>query len=407
MSAGAGPQSFIGGLGQSFREGRAVGKDLGRVFRGQPTQAEEVDEAELRRFFDKANLESMAVGAVQAAAIKDPQKRQEFLFRRADQIDARGGDSRDTRQLAQQPLAQQNETLEGMITIAEQAGILKPRAKVAAVKPGPVKTAIGEQGPTFVQQLAPGGPFEQVPGGFKPVPAAGEEISFDSETGAFTVKRGPGVGAGTSGLQKKTLANLEKQAVQKTQQIGRLVSLGKKFERDFLTFQGALEATVTDFQSKAKGFLGLPIPAPSQARVGFASKRLAFKNQVGQEFNLYRKDITGAAASVAELDRLMANYINTKLGPDAFLAAYNGLLKETLRSKRLVNKIRREGITDDFRKQGSNAARTLDQLFLGGFDDDDVDARFNQLFDSGEFTREDGTVDEEAILQNMTIEGYQ
>lgn len=152
-------QSFITGLGEQFLGARKVGREVGRVFRGQPTQAEEISQAELGRFFDESNLRSVVNGAIQAFAIKDPERRQEFLAKRAQTIKNRGGDPRDTLELARKTFAEQNEILDETLRIGEQVGFLKPRARTAEQFTGVTQTPSGPIGIRAGQvELIPQGP---------------------------------------------------------------------------------------------------------------------------------------------------------------------------------------------------------------------------------------------------------
>lgn len=95
-----------------------------------------------------------------------------------------------------------------------------------------------------------------------------------------------------------------------------LDGIGKTFSDEFLTFGGKAKAGVGSFLDKT----GLDV---GQSLQDFNAKRVGFVNNVRQFFNTYRKDITGAAASVQELEFLMKSMLNENLGPDEFKSAYD------------------------------------------------------------------------------------
>ena len=69
----------------------------------QATAQSEAEQAELQRQLDSAARDSKT-----ALSITNPASRQEFLLRRIDEVDARGGDSSDTRAIMALPFEQQN-----------------------------------------------------------------------------------------------------------------------------------------------------------------------------------------------------------------------------------------------------------------------------------------------------------
>lgn len=80
------------------------------------------------RFLETSNLRSVGIGALEALNIADPLQRNEFLQRRAQEIEARGGDPRDTLEALQMPFEQQQQALQGAVQIAQQAGALQTPA---------------------------------------------------------------------------------------------------------------------------------------------------------------------------------------------------------------------------------------------------------------------------------------
>lgn len=72
-------------------------------------------------------------------------------------------------------------------------------------------------------------------------------------------------------------------------------------------------------------------------------KRTTFRQGVEQVFNAYRKEITGAAASVQELERLMKAMMNVDLSPTEFVTSYNNFIGKILRGQKIAAEMARMG----------------------------------------------------------------
>ncbi len=115
MSNGIG-KSFIGGVqaGQGFRANQ-----LSRTRQQQ----------EIERFTDRQNLESMVQGALEFRTIEDPMQQDAFLRNRIAEIESRGGDSRDTRELLSTPTVDRKRVVDNLINIGERFRIIQPGQK--------------------------------------------------------------------------------------------------------------------------------------------------------------------------------------------------------------------------------------------------------------------------------------
>ena len=91
-----------------------------------------------------------------------------------------------------------------------------------------------------------------------------------------------------------------------------------------------------------------------------------FESNVRQFFNAYRKEITGAAAAVQEMEELQRSIISMKDSPTEFKAKKQELRKKTQRMLRIKRKMLREGINVN----GENFGKQFDNMWLGGVDDD-------------------------------------
>lgn len=163
-------------------------------------------------------------------------------------------------------------------------------------------------------------------------------------------------------------------------------ALGNLYDPSILTYQNQIKGAATAIGEKA----GIePSPEAKEA----LQKRTKFINGVERLFNAYRKEITGAAAAVQELERLKKSFINADMSPSEFEAAFNEYQSELKRSLRLRRRLLREGVDPKTESGGDK----FDTLYLGGADDD-ANQRGNELM------QELG--DENAVLEQLRKEGF-
>tara|TARA_B100002003_G_scaffold241756_1_gene263859 strand:- start:327 stop:1568 length:1242 start_codon:yes stop_codon:yes gene_type:complete len=165
----------------------------------------------------------------------------------------------------------------------------------------------------------------------------------------------------------------------------RAAALTKTYDPEFLTYRNQGEAWLTKQAEK----LGVSV---DDARKQMLKDRTKFIQGVEGMFNAYRKEITGAAAAVQELERLKKAFINMDMSPSEFEAGLEFFLDESRRALRLKRKLLREGVS------GADIGGMLDDLFLGGADDNWKD-RAAEL-------RQNDMTPEQAIEQ-IKAEGYQ
>jgi hypothetical protein len=208
--------------------------------------------------------------------------------------------------------------------------------------------------------------------------------------GGTIIRAGKGLGKDDGVLTKKSRNTLENAIISGERSTGRLNRIYKQFDKDFLTFQGKGKAWWTALKSKAD------VDLTAEER-GFVDKKRRFTQNVNRFFNAYRKDITGAAASVQELESLKKAVFNEDLSPVEFKAALDEFRDETLRAQRINRRLLREGVTGDLRNKKSDAARRMDEYFLLGEDDQPLQ-RMADLQRAGK--------SEEEIFKLMNAEGY-
>jgi hypothetical protein len=193
---------------------------------------------------------------------------------------------------------------------------------------------------------------------------------YDPQTGnpIMSTGRQP-LGRAASNEQEKDLG-AEVNLFDRLQTLGELAGLdesGRMTDPSMLTYRGQAENFFTAQAEK----LGVSVDDVSrQALV----KRTKFVTGVEQLFNAYRKEITGAAAAVQELERLKKSFINMDMAPTEFEAAYSQYSEELQRSMRVRRRLMREG----FNISEQNGGAAMDRLFLSG-GDDDPQARFGEL----------------------------
>jgi hypothetical protein len=185
-------------------------------------------------------------------------------------------------------------------------------------------------------------------------------------------------------LEKPVKKDLQAEIIAGEKALGDLDRIGEQFRGEFLTYGGRLKSSWGAFKSKAGAELD-----PEEKQL--VRDRRAFADNVNRAFNSYRKEITGAAASVQELESLRRAMFNTEQSPEEFQASFGEFQRQLNRHQRLRRKILREGLS------GPQAGKKLDFLFARGEDDDPV-AR-------GEELRKAGLNDEQAASR-LLQEGY-
>lgn len=100
------------------------------------------------------------------------------------------------------------------------------------------------------------------------------------------------------------------------QELEELKGIADSFSDEYLTFQGRGKKWAFNLADKAKFDIG------KEGRE-FVKGFTTFITRTKQKFNLYRKNITGAAAAEKELKDLEESFMSGKMGPTEFKAAFN------------------------------------------------------------------------------------
>ena len=185
---------------------------------------------------------------------------------------------------------------------------------------------------------------------------------------------------------KSVESGVQKDAISDMDAIQRIDKIMDQYDPAFLTLKGRGQNYVAGIADKA----GLS----SAAQKSLIRRRRKFSESVGREFNAYKKQITGAAASVQEIEGIKQTIMNMDQGPTEFEASVSNYLDTRKRGLRLKRRILREGIrVDDDKAFG----RRHDQLWLGGEDD--------SAMTRGQELQAEGKSDSE-IKQILVNEGY-
>ena len=123
------------------------------------------------------------------------------------------------------------------------------------------------------------------------------------------------------------------------------------------------------------------------------------KNAIEQEFNKYRKEITGAAAAMSEIEMLKESFMNSDLSYEEFTAAFDEYRDAQIKALEIAQDILSRGIplgSKEFTEQHDNA--WLQRLTMGEGTKKDAQARGEELQGQGL------SVDE--IMNKLLEEGY-
>ena len=194
---------------------------------------------------------------------------------------------------------------------------------------------------------------------------------------------------GNQPLEKSPKSKTQEDVMVINDQLGKLESIGKTFMPKYLTYWGRFNEGVLEKKEK----LGLKLDSDEKDFIGGMA---AFKGQVDRLFNIYRKDITGAAAAMAELERLQKALISMEMSPTQFENAYNTYVNELKRTLRLKNGFLRKGIDIKEKEGGSQ----FDDAFLSG-GDDDIGTRGEEL--KAKYPKKN----DQEIADILIREGYQ
>ena len=155
--------------------------------------------------------------------------------------------------------------------------------------------------------------------------AYGYEIGSDKNMEQMQIEMGKSgqtieVNVNEQGFQELTDAQkslMQKEIRANKTNLQALDDISDSFDASYFTLQGQGWAKVGAWADK----LGISPDTPLVGgAVDYNARKTTAVAQIDMLFNQYRKEITGAAAAVAELEALKKSYLNTDRGPEATLA---------------------------------------------------------------------------------------
>lgn len=257
------------------------------------------------------------------------------------------------------------------------------------------------------QQL---GGFEQIPGAPEGTvgqkdPATGKWTNIQKpEKGGIRFRSGDtelSVGGPAFEPEKKVVEGAQKGIVSADEHAARIARIDSLYDPNFMTYLGRAGLKLDAFREKAKGIplVGAEMDQETKQKVRQFRR---FTQGVNYEFNQYRKEITGAAAAVQELEDLKKAMFSEDLSPSEFEAAFDEFKLEIQRGRKINEELLSRGI-----KAGSPQYEDAfnDLYFSSDYEDvtgteptKDADARGQELMKQG--------LSFDQALKKLEEEGY-
>lgn len=191
--------------------------------------------------------------------------------------------------------------------------------------------------------------------GLVPTGTAQRQIGAIGSNGTnLTINTGNNIPVG-----KKAQGDLQADVLAGRVALANTKNIMENYKPTWLTYKGQGIAKGARIAEKA-GF-GEFLPDKTKADLGQYTK---FKNAVESEFNRYRKEITGAAAAIQELEKLRQAIFNTDQSPTEFEASMANYVSNIQRLDQLRIQMLQQGI-DPRTPEGG---QVLDARFFGGGD---------------------------------------
>lgn len=183
-----------------------------------------------------------------------------------------------------------------------------------------------------------------------------------TEAGVFNIATGGEVKPAQP-LTKGTKTDIQKRLAKGVEQVEKIKKIRGSFDRSFLTRLGGARAFAAREADRLSdipviGTIANAVAGDEKFLKGFTN----FTQQIEQIFQAYRQEITGAAASDKEIERLKQAVLNADQSPSQFEASLD-LFEEALeRGNRIKRRLLREGI--DVGSEGFGPR--FDQEFFAG-----------------------------------------
>jgi hypothetical protein len=152
----------------------------------------------------------------------------------------------------------------------------------------------------------------------------------------FVIREGQEYDPVTKGARTK----LQKDMFASQSMLSNLKSIDIERAGEFQTIQAGAKAA----GAKILDAFGVLRQLGGASATEFIGGRRVFREKINRVFNSYRQQITGAAASFTELERLKNSIMNTDLGPEELKASYEAFVSEIERLDRIRRRVLRKGI---------------------------------------------------------------
>ena len=127
-----------------------------------------------------------------------------------------------------------------------------------------------------------------------------------------------GMQGGSGGWGRRAQGAVEEDALAAGKVSQELTDIGEYVDEDLFEYWPNAKNWIANKAQK----LGIQ---PNESQSDFTTRKKGLFGRVAQVFNAYRKDITGAAAAMVELERLEKDFINSKQSYGEFVATMNTL----------------------------------------------------------------------------------
>lgn len=265
---------------------------------------------------DQQQREEASLFADQLLAIDDPVERDARIRGRIKSLVDRGRNPEHTAQLLSMDPEQQNQSLK-MIrasALAPKDRIAEDSQKESRLVSGADAIAMGFEPGSVVEETVENGRVTDrnlIQG----APSAGQQIQVGPD-GTVTFTQG-----GPAGVSSGTQKGLEESVINAQAGLSRLRAIGQSFNAKLLELPTQAKAAFLAGKEKLGGTL-------STEEKKLVSDMTTFRVDTLKNLNNYIKEVTGAAMSAAEADRITQSMPNMDQSGTEFLAAYSATMRE-------------------------------------------------------------------------------
>lgn len=203
-------------------------------------------------------------------------------------------------------------------------------------------------------------------------PASGMRIEQGPD-GKLIITQGAGVQnqvpEGNQSLQKPVHKDIQQKIIKTDAMFADAAAIATDYASSKLTYWGKAKGAALAVADKA----AIPIGKEYEEYLRSRKRLVAGTEQL---FNAYRKEITGAAASNQEIERLRKAFLNEDLSPAQFQGMYNQYITALMRGRRIARTLLEKGL----RVEQKEYANQFDELWNSGVFGDDQNINWLTLF---------------------------